>query len=729
MDLVKNIDNLSIAEKISLYNCLYEDLAGKGTEGDTELAHVNKDEMAVLRSMGGSGTINPETNLIQFGGSKSSPPPPTTQTVKQQSTFPEELQPFIKDIFGKGQAIQEKREEDGYTPFTGPRLADFTPDQQAAFEGIRGLVGASEPYFDRSQELVESSAVAPTSESIGTLMNPYIQNVIDVEKREASRQSDISGQNLAGKAAISNAFGGSREAILRAELERNTQQQLGDIQTRGTAAAFEDAQRRFAEQKARESGAASNFMNLGTTAPAAARSELSALEAIGATQQGRSQQGLDIAQQEFEIERTFPERTLQDYSSILRGFTQPLPASTFRQSSTQAPGASFGQTASGIAGLGLTAANLFKPQDGFKFGTASAGGLVGLANGGMVAKYQAGKTIGNTTPNDTLLKRMGLTKEMWENNLNDEGREKYLKSFPPIPEGDSPLSRTFTSLGDYMDRSNIPQQLSRGAIQKADTSQGDKIIEYLTGTPESFAKANTEQNAYIQKAEQLRGAVGEAPIPVSEPEIAPAITAGLTSNPPVQPTADADPYGLKAYMAAKTKYSEGKTKALDDRIGQEQGKKIQVFADKLLAYAGAKPGTEFQKIGESFEGINKELADIEQGSYAAEVAKSSLDLEDEKENLELRMKLKDIQIKASKAGLMSAKDLASLSEFAVSNQAGAEKVRDNPKTDRLTKRILTDLLSVLPKSNLGTGNGNRTTGPTTPAKNLTRVIGGEKVKQ
>ena len=397
MDLVKNIDNLSIAEKISLYNCLYEDLAGKGTEGDTELAHVNKDEMAVLRSMGGSGTINPETNLIQFGGS-SSPPPPTTQTVKQQSTFPEELQPFIKDIFGKGQAIQEKRETDGYTPFTGPRLSDFTPDQQAAFEGIRGLVGASDPYFGRSEELVESSAVAPTSESVGALMNPYIQNVIDVEKREASRQSDIAGQNLAGKAAISNAFGGSREAILRAELERNTQQQLGDIQTRGTAAAFEDAQRRFAEQKARESGAASNFMNLGTTAPAAARSELSALEAIGATQQGRSQQGLDIAQQEFEIERTFPERTLQDYSSILRGFTQPLPASTFRQSSTQAPGASFGQTASGIAGLGLTAANLFKPQDGFKFGTASAGGLVGLANGGMVAKYKEGRSIGDFSP-------------------------------------------------------------------------------------------------------------------------------------------------------------------------------------------------------------------------------------------------------------------------------------------------------------------------------------------
>ena len=658
MDLVKNIDNLSIAEKISLYNCLYEDLAGKGTEGDTELAHVNKDEMAVLRSMGGSGTINPETNLIQFGGSKSSPPP-TNQTVKQQSALPEELQPFIKDIFGKGQAIQEKREEEGYTPFTGPRLADFTPDQRASFEGIRGLVGASDPYFGRSEELVESSAVAPTSESIGTLMNPYIQNVIDVEKREASRQADISEQDLAGKAAVAGAFGGSREAILAAELGRNTQQQLGDIQTRGTAAAFEDAQRRFAEQKARESGAASNFMNLGTSAPAAARSELSALEAIGATQQGRSQQGLDIAQQEFEIERTFPERTLQDYSSILRGFTQPLPASTFTQRSTQAPGASFGQTASGIAGLGLTAANLFKPQDGFKFGTASAGGLVGLANGGMVAKYQQG-TGANTIG-------------------------KYEPKYP-----------------------DIMSIFGRGE----DLSEEEK------------AKLKVEA-----MLKQATGGVGKklpsSPVPQTPLSAPPQLEAA-----PAQVAATEDPYGLRAYMAAKTKASEGKTKALDAQIANADSKKMQVLADKLLAYAGAPTDiNEFQKLSQGFKGTGKELEDIEDISAAAEVAKSNLDLENEKENLELTMKLKAIEIKAAKAGLMSAKDLASLSEFARLNQAGAEKVRDNPKTDPVTVRILTDLISALPKASAKTGNGNRTTGPTTPAKNLTRVIGGEKVKQ
>ena len=51
------VNNLSITEKIEIYNCLYEDLAGKGIGGATELAHVNKTEMAVLRAMGGSGTI------------------------------------------------------------------------------------------------------------------------------------------------------------------------------------------------------------------------------------------------------------------------------------------------------------------------------------------------------------------------------------------------------------------------------------------------------------------------------------------------------------------------------------------------------------------------------------------------------------------------------------------------------------------------------------------------
>jgi hypothetical protein len=41
-------------------------LASAGRNGDTELAHINPVEAALLRAMGGSGTINPETGLPEY---------------------------------------------------------------------------------------------------------------------------------------------------------------------------------------------------------------------------------------------------------------------------------------------------------------------------------------------------------------------------------------------------------------------------------------------------------------------------------------------------------------------------------------------------------------------------------------------------------------------------------------------------------------------------------------
>jgi len=44
--------------KIWLYKLLYKDIAGKGQEDDTELAHINKFEQALLKSIGGKGINN-----------------------------------------------------------------------------------------------------------------------------------------------------------------------------------------------------------------------------------------------------------------------------------------------------------------------------------------------------------------------------------------------------------------------------------------------------------------------------------------------------------------------------------------------------------------------------------------------------------------------------------------------------------------------------------------------
>ena len=378
MDLNKLVSELTIADKICLYNTLYEDLACKGIDGDTELAHVNKQEMAVLRAMGGSGTINPNTNLVQFGGGGSPPPPPpATSTVTQQATIPEELKPFITDILEKSKAIQERREEEGYVPFQGPRLADFTEEQQTAFEGIKDLQGAGQPFYDLATGLTASSAQAPTSASVNEFMNPFIQNVIDVQTREALRQGDVERQNIGAQAVAAGGFGGSRQAILEAEQARNLQQRLGDIQARGQAAAFEDAQARLQQQRERERQAGAQFMGLGTQVPGQRLREITGLEAVGAQKQALGQAGIDIAAQEFEIGRSFPERTLQDYQSIVRGYAQPIPASTLQRQSSQQPAPSFLSQAAGLGAAGLGA---FKA-----FGGNAQGGLVGLAEGGLPA--------------------------------------------------------------------------------------------------------------------------------------------------------------------------------------------------------------------------------------------------------------------------------------------------------------------------------------------------------
>ena len=76
-------------------------------------------------------------------------------------------------------------------------------------------------------------------------MSPYQQAVTDIEKREATRSSNIMQQQQQAQAVQQGAFGGSRSAIVEAERQRNLGQQLGDIQARGSQSAFQQAREQF----------------------------------------------------------------------------------------------------------------------------------------------------------------------------------------------------------------------------------------------------------------------------------------------------------------------------------------------------------------------------------------------------------------------------------------------------------------------------------------------------
>ena len=93
-------------------------------------------------------------------------------------------------------------------------------------------------------------------ENLERFMSPFQQNVTDIQKREALRQSEMLGNKTADAATRSGGLGGYREAIMQAERERNLGQQLDDIQAKGSQAAFQSAQQQLERERAAGLGAA-----------------------------------------------------------------------------------------------------------------------------------------------------------------------------------------------------------------------------------------------------------------------------------------------------------------------------------------------------------------------------------------------------------------------------------------------------------------------------------------
>ena len=59
---------LSLKDKVELYKFLHGEVSKAGRKGDTELAHINTFESRILKMLGGSGSINPNSGLKEYFG-------------------------------------------------------------------------------------------------------------------------------------------------------------------------------------------------------------------------------------------------------------------------------------------------------------------------------------------------------------------------------------------------------------------------------------------------------------------------------------------------------------------------------------------------------------------------------------------------------------------------------------------------------------------------------------
>lgn len=213
------------------------------------------------------------------GGDSGGQAAPTSQTVTQ-TNIPDYARPYVEDTLGRSQALTT---QNPYQQYGGPRVAGPTELQQQAYGAISGMqpaaqigqaTGMASDVYGRAQGVGQYTPGSFSNQSVQAMpgglqmvgtdqwntgaaqqyMDPYMQSVVDIQKREAARQSAMQGQQNNAQAVIQGgdgAFGGTRNALVEAERQRNLGQLENDIQAQGSSAAYNSGLQAFMADRAR----------------------------------------------------------------------------------------------------------------------------------------------------------------------------------------------------------------------------------------------------------------------------------------------------------------------------------------------------------------------------------------------------------------------------------------------------------------------------------------------
>ena len=233
-------------------------------------------------------------------------------TVAEESALTSYAGPYVTEMLGRGQALAT---QDPYTAYGGPLTAGSSALQQQAFGGLGSLgipaasaagsfTGAAYQPLSPEQlaagETPQPFAGTPTS-PVQAYMNPYLQAALEPQYEQARRQTEIARQGLQSRYGKAGAYGGTRQAVEEAELERGLLDRLAGITGTGYQQAYDRAADLFSGER-----------RYGLDALAAQRQ-------AGAEQRAIEQQGIAADLAQFEQERDYPYKQLQFMQSLLQG--------------------------------------------------------------------------------------------------------------------------------------------------------------------------------------------------------------------------------------------------------------------------------------------------------------------------------------------------------------------------------------------------------------------------
>jgi len=325
-----------------------------------------------------SGYSKDGLRTYNFGGGGGGP----SQSTSYQTNIPEYARPYVETMMGAtqkqlfkgtptegggfditgfqpykayGGTYDEQGNQTGYDP--GKAVAGFSPLEQQAQRGIAGLQMPGE--YDAATMGTIGSMGGWNTGAANQYMSPYIEAAMAPQIREAMRTSAMQGMQQQAEAVGRGGFGGSRDALMRAERERNLNMGLGDIRARGYQTAYEQGANQFNQDMSRRLQGAGQLASIGGQRLGAEQGIYNAQSAMGAQQRQLEQQKINQSMQDFANAQQYPLMQLGFMSNMLRGL--PMQAVNTQQYSAMPNLLTQGI---GAAGTGAMLYNAYKKEGG-----------------------------------------------------------------------------------------------------------------------------------------------------------------------------------------------------------------------------------------------------------------------------------------------------------------------------------------------------------------------------
>jgi len=447
------------------------------------------------------------------GGGGSPPPSAPTQTTVQNTNIPEYAQPYVENMLNAAQAQIYTPDMTGFNPYTpysnnpADYVAGFSPLQkqaQSAAANLQtpGTFGAAQQVtgygIGNALGLGASANPQGFQSQVGGYMNPYLQSALNPALQEIGRQYDITGTREMSDATRSGAFGGSREALMAAENQRNKNMAMNQVIGQGYNQAFNAAQNQYnqnqgfglqANQAAMQNAA--QLAGLGGQQLAAQQSILGTQAQQGALEQQQQQNIINQGVQNYATAQQYPFLQLGMLNSMLRG----LP---MQQSSTQmyqAPPSQISQLA-GLGTAGLGAAAMYNAAN------KADGGVIKMGTGGAVPmKMYSDQQLQQvpqspvSTPIDNMYAQ-GLMQERAYNRSNPQAAPQVASLMQPMQSAGLPMPQ------DVNQRAGLAgaptgnmTQMAEGGI--ASFAKGEDVPEEKTPTMADVIKQFTDKKGNV----------------------------------------------------------------------------------------------------------------------------------------------------------------------------------------------------------------------------------------